>query len=379
MSISAIYAMSNQITNGVISTGAVDIKLDIYRLDGQSQLINYDNDGKKVFPGEIISYIPKVSNIGENCYLRVKIEYVNDSVNFSNYVTGFSNELTKIGEYYYYNKVFNSEDVLKIFDTIKIPENIEQITDEKRIKIKIIAQAIQERNFEPDYSLGDPWKGITPTESIDISHDIERELEIDINYEDGIRNDFIVPANFFENLKKSMPGDSFTNSLEIKNSNKNSVKYFLRFTTDGLIDKDIELLSKMNLTILNQAGQVLYNGKLLQTDNILLGEYKLNQTDKLTFNVSVPMDLGNEYILLNPKASLVFSAEYKEKDIIKRKSKNPETGDTIDWAITIFLISSIGFVTVLLLDFNERRNIDSIDLKNNNIYPINGEKGEKDE
>ena len=377
MSISAIYAMSNQITNGVISTGAVDIKLDIYRLDGQSQLINYDNDGKKVFPGEIISYIPKVSNIGENCYLRVKIEYVNDSVNFSNYVTGFSNELTKIGEYYYYNKVFNSEDVLKIFDTIKIPENIEQITDEKRIKI--IAQAIQERNFEPDYSLGDPWKGITPTESIDISHDIERELEIDINYEDGIRNDFIVPANFFENLKKSMPGDSFTNSLEIKNSNKNSVKYFLRFTTDGLIDKDIELLSKMNLTILNQAGQVLYNGKLLQTDNILLGEYKLNQTDKLTFNVSVPMDLGNEYILLNPKASLVFSAEYKEKDIIKRKSKNPETGDTIDWAITIFLISSIGFVTVLLLDFNERRNIDSIDLKNNNIYPINGEKGEKDE
>ena len=379
MSISAIYAMSNQITNGVISTGAVDIKLDIYRLDGQSQLINYDNDGKKVFPGEIISYIPKVSNIGENCYLRVKIEYVNDSLNFSNYVTGFSNELTKIGEYYYYNKVFNSEDVLKIFDTIKIPENIEQITDEKRIKLKIIAQAIQERNFEPDYSLGDPWKGITPTESIDISHDIEREMEIDINYEDGIRNDFIVPANFFENLKKSMPGDSFTNSLEIKNLNKNSVKYFFRFITDGLIDKDIQLLSKMNLTILNQAGQVLYNGKLLQTDNILLGEYKLNQTDKLTFNVSVPKDLGNEYILLNPKASLVFSAEYKEKDIIKRKSKNPETGDTIDWAITIFLISSIGFVIVLLLDFNERRNIDSIDLKINNINPVNGEKGEKDE
>ena len=363
MCISAIYAMSDQMTNGVISTGAVDIKLDIYKSDGQGKMIDYGQDETKRVTGEVISYIPQVSNIGDNCYLRVKVEYIKDGVDFSNYVTGFSNELTKIGTYYYYNKVFKSNDVLKIFDTIKIPENITQITDNKKIKIKIIAQAIQEMNFEPDYSLGDPWKGINPTESIDISHDIETDLQIDIKYEDGIRDDFIIPADFFENLKKSMPGDSFTNSLEIKNLNKNDAKYFLRFTADGLADKDIELLGKMNLTILNQPGQVLYEGKFLEQNKIFLGEFKYNQTDKLIFNVSVPSDLGNEYILLNPRATLVFSAEYKEKDIIKRKDKNtnPGTGDTIDWAITIFLISSIGLVIVRLLDFNERKNIDSID------------------
>ena len=178
-----------------------------------------------------------------------------------------------------------------------------------------------------------------------------------------------------------MPGDSFTNSLEIRNLSKNEAKYFLRFTTAGLIDKDIELLGKMNLTILNQEGKVLYSGKFLEQDRILLGEYKLNQADKLTFNVSVPEDLGNDYILLNPRATLIFSAEYTEKDIIKKKDKidNPGTGDTIDWAITIFLISSIGMVIVRLLEFRERENVDSIDVKNNNINPVNGEKGEKDE
>ena len=381
MSISGIYAMNDQLTNGVISTGAVDIKLDTYQIDNQGQMINYDYNSKKVSPGETISYIPQVSNIGEDCYLRVKVNYVNENVDFINYVTGFSNELNKIGEYYYYNKVLNQNDVLKIFDTIKIPNNIKDLTDDNKIKLEIIAQAIQDINFEPDYSAEDPWKGINPTESIDISHDIETDLQIDIKYENGISDDFIIPANFFENLKRSMPGDSFTNSLEIRNLRKNEVKYFLRFTTAGLIDKDIELLGKMNLTILNQEGKVLYSGKFLEQDRILLGEYKLNQTDKLTFNVSVPADLGNDYILLNPRATLIFSAEYKEKDIIKRNDKieNPGTGDKIDWAITIFLISSIGMVIVRLLEFRERENIDSINLKNNNINPVNGEKGEKDE
>ena len=177
-----------------------------------------------------------------------------------------------------------------------------------------------------------------------------------------------------------MPGDVITTNIEIKNLNKKIAKYFLRFDTDDEYQKDIELLNKIHLTITNKLGQVLYNGKILKQENILLGEYSLNQSENLSLKVSIPADLSNEYIDLNPKVSIIFSADYKEKDIIKKKDTedttvNPKTGDQIDWAITIFIISAVGLIIVILLELREIRNIDSI----NNIYPTNGEKGEKDE
>ena len=383
MSISAVYAIRNQMTDGIISTGLVNIKIDTYKKNESDQMVKYDDVTKVVNPGEVISIIPQITNLSAECYVRVKINYINDNIDFLDYVTDFSSELNKIGDYYYYNKVLKQNETLKLFDTIKIPENINDLTDKKQIKLEIIAQAIQDKNFEPDYTLIDPWKNINPTQSVKDSYSIDTDKQyskIDVKFQNDIKNDIYIPNNFFENLKNAMPGDVITTNIEIKNLNKKIAKYFLRFDTDDGYQKDIELLNKINLTITNQFGQVLYNGKILKQENILLGEYTLNQSDKLNFKVSIPIDLDNEYIDLNPKVSVVFSADYKEKDIIKKKDTedttvNPKTGDKIDWAITIFFISAVGLIIVILLELREIRNIDSI----NNIYPTNGEKGEKDE
>ena len=383
MSISAVLAVNDQMTNGIISTGLVNIKIDTYKVDNQGQKIKYDDLNKKVMPGDVVSIIPQISNLGAECYVRVKVNYINDNVDFINYVTGFSSELSKIGDYYYYKKALNSKEELKIFDTIKIPNNVNDLTNEKQIKLEVIAQAIQDKNFEPDYTLADPWKNLNPTDSVEDSYSIDTDKEyskIDVKFQNDIKNDIVIPNDFFENLKNAMPGDVITTNIEIKNLNKKIAKYFLRFDTDDEYQKDIELLNKIHLTITNKLGQVLYNGKILKQENILLGEYSLNQSENLSLKVSIPADLSNEYIDLNPKVSIIFSADYKEKDIIKKKDTedttvNPKTGDQIDWAITIFIISAVGLIIVILLELREIRNIDSI----NNIYPTNGEKGEKDE
>lgn len=379
MTISAIYAMSNEMTNGVISTGVVDIKIDTYKIDN-GQEVSYGDSEKKVLPGEVVSIIPKIANYGENCYVRVKVNYVNNDIDFTNYVTNFSSDLNKVGEYYYYNKILKPNESIKLFDTIQIPGNVNNIITGKEVKLEIIAEAIQDKNFEPDYTFADTWKNIKPTKCINTSYNIDTEgqySKIDIKYEDGINNDIIIPEEFFENLKTSMPGDIFVNYLEIRNSNKKSVKYFLRFATDELNAKNIELLSLIDLTITNQEGKVIYTGKLLNQDKILLGKYSLNEGDKLEFRVSVPNDLGNEYVNLNPKLSLIFTADYNEK---QQNKENPKTGDSIDWAITIFLLSSIGLIVVILVEYFERRNIDSINENNFNLnIPDSGRKGEKDE
>ncbi len=379
MSISAVYAMSNEMTNGIISTGVVDIKIDTYKIDN-GQEVSFGDAKKDVTHGEVVSIIPKIANYGESCYVRVKVNYVNSNTDFKNYVTNFSSDLNKVGEYYYYDKVLKPNESIKLFDTIKIPDNVYDLITGNEVKLEIIAEAIQDKNFEPDYTLADPWKNVNPTKCINTAYNIDTEgqySKIDIKYEDNINNDIIVPEEFFNNLKTAMPGDTVVNYLEIKNSNKKSVKYFLKLGTEDTSNaKNIELLSFIDLTITNQEGNVIYTGKLLNQDKILLGKYSLNEGDKFEFKVSVPNDLDNEYVNLNPKLSLIFTADYEEEKNIK----NPMTGDSIDLTITIFLLSSIGLIVVILVEHFGRRNIDSINKNNFNLnIPNNGKKGEKNE
>ena len=76
MCISGIYSLSNEIndTETTLSTGAVEIELKEY--NGNDEL--FSEDGKLVMPGEEISLVPRVNNLGIECYLRVKITYTID-------------------------------------------------------------------------------------------------------------------------------------------------------------------------------------------------------------------------------------------------------------------------------------------------------------
>ena len=154
MSVSAILAASNQGTRAV--KNPVNIKIEA------------NNANKVVIPGEEVSYVPKVLNIGSSCYLRVKVSYIKDDINFLNYVTNFPDTFIKRGDYYYYTPVFNPNESITLFDSVKIPENANELASSNELVLTIIAEAIQEEGFEPDYSSADPWKGIVPEKNTGI-------------------------------------------------------------------------------------------------------------------------------------------------------------------------------------------------------------------
>lgn len=379
MNISGIYALTNQATNGSLSTGVVDIKIQTYKLnDGNEEI--YSNV-KKVHPGEVVSFIPKIENFGEKCYVRVKIKYIDDTINLDDYITNFSNSLEKHGEYYYYNKVLNPEEKLQLFDTIKIPDNISN-EDNSEIPLEIIAEAVQEKNFIPDYSKENPWGDIIPEKRIDNTVNINTNKEkskITIKYESGIDSNINVPNNFLENISKVMPGDNFKEYVEINNDKKNA-KYYMQIIIDEKYLLEKELLSKIKLHITNKNGQVIFDGNIGNTGRVLLGNYNINENDRFEFNISVPFDIGNEYTTLNPVLDIVFSAEYDDipngqpnsgsvsknensiSKYVQNLLTNPKTGDKIDWAITMFFISSIGLIITIILGYREKKkeDIDSI-------------------
>lgn len=357
MSISGIFAFVSQETNGVISTDIVDIKITNFKLDENNTEIEYSNESSQVTPGDVISIIPKINNNGMNCYLRVKVKYINDNTDFTNYVTGFSGDFTKYGDYYYYNKVFNSAEQVKLFDTIKIPEDInEQSTSTGKIELVITAEAIQDRNFEPDYSLSDPWKNVQPEATINNTYEIDEEnSKVMINYEDETEKDILISDDLFVKAKKMVPGDGFADTISIKNTHNSKAKYYLQLNADASTEQYAKLLNQISLVITTQDGQVLYDGKLSSTGKIALGEYQPGEQGQLNYNVSVPLGLNNLSENLNPKLLFIFSAEYENKITPGQNSKSIKTGDTIDLAITVFLISAVGLVTIMILFYREKR------------------------
>ena len=373
MNISGIYALTTQNIPSVLNTGMVDIKLDIYELNNEGNEVEYD-ESKKLLPGDETSFIPKVSNLGASSYIRVRIDY--NGRDFSEYVKGLPSNFIKIGDYYYFDKELASNEVIKLFDKIRIPDDAESIANDKKLNIKITVDAVQENSFKPNYTAEDPWNGVEPVKNENTIYDINLEdtSGITIKYENNTENSIIISDEFLKNLKDAMPGDKYEETVEIKNLNRDIIKFFLRFDLLDGTEKEKELLNSMMLEITNSKGNTIYTGSLMQNKDILLEELGRNESDKLKLEISIPKELPNEYSNLNPKLLVAFSSDYKGVETKNNESHEnsgtgnqevktkgtkilsiPRTGDNITIAMGVFFVSAICLIITIILDFMERK------------------------
>lgn len=367
MSISGIYASFTQISENQLGTGYVDIGIQTYKLNNENIEILYDDKKEKtVFPSSIISFIPKIKNSGENCYLRVKIFYINNDINAENYILGISNDWEKNENYFYYKKILKSKESAKLFDTITIPKNINEITTDKKIKLIITAEAIQEKIFVPDYTKNNPWYNITAEKIINTKYDINpngSKKDIIINYENKTNDDIEISNDFLSGMAKIMPGDIYTSSIKLSNSSKNNAEYYFKISLDNAIDNENlqSLLNELKLILTNQFDEIIYNGKLGSENKISLGKYNIGQNDKINFKILVPNELSNKYTNLYPNIFCTFSVDYDKEDQKFNNSKiensisniSPQTGDKISKSMAIFFISAISLIILIILDYLE--------------------------
>lgn len=350
MTISGIYALTEQGVNGALSTGTVDIKVGTYTRDTENRETEYADD-MVVFPGEKVQFVPKIFNEGTDCYLRMKINYIDESIGFEDYVTNFSTQFRKYGDYYYYDGVFNAKSTVELFDTMRIPHNAEVLADNKKLRIEIIAEALQIKNFNPDYSMEDPWKGVKPTKNVRNTYDIDiNDSELVIKYENGTENDIGVPSNFLEKTRRLLPGDSFIEDIQISNKDKKNAKYYMKIDIAENDEETRKLLSQIDL-IIRSGDEIIYKGKFFNEEKILLAMLNKGEKKDIQFEVSAPIELSNEYTNIVPKFSITFFAEFEAEKI----PLNPKTGDDITISFLTFLLSSIGLVIIIILGARERK------------------------
>ncbi len=350
----AVYAMESVEVTNHFETGIVDIELTEYQKNGDTEELWADKEN--ILPEEEISKIPRIENDGVDCYVRAKITFRNTEEVDEKCLFGMDEQWMKADDgYYYYKEVLPQGSKVDIFRGVKIPKDFSQDNESESFYIDIDVDAIQSKNFTPEFETAAPWG------SVEILA-CEKEGKYDINtFKQSDTKSFAIRyqgdakklvknhEDFFSNFPYLMPGDVYSDSIELNNDSEDEVKLYFR--SEAL--ENSELLDKILLTITTDIGgkeTIVYTGSLRAkelSEDIILGTINAKTSGKFEYKIEVPKELNNKYSILNSYVKWVFSTEpiEKEEDI-----KN--TGDTLSPG---FIICYLGIVLCIISVMGLRR------------------------
>ena len=324
----AAYDSAASVTNN-LSLDTVDIELSEYSVEDNKE-VEYEDPTEELAPGAVISKIPRITNLGADAYLRVKIEVATefedgteDSVLLSfDDIEGMDDSLWTLCDdgYYYYTSVFESEAKVNLFTSVTIPLEWDNNSTDADCRINITAEAIQSDNFTQDLESDDPWVDEEIEECVrsrdyrELSDEADNELIMSYSSE---TKDFIISQDdMFVNFASMMPGDTAEDTLLIQNNGETQIELFFSSTSlsDYELEEDEELLDEISLTISvlnsdNNELTELYSGNLLSEELETaqsIGTFEAGFEGELKFELSIPDDLKNEYNMTETKVQWNF-------------------------------------------------------------------------
>ena len=172
-----------------------------------------------------------------------------------------------------------------------------------------------------------------------------------VTYEGGAEHFVFLPgseysdSDLFENFKGVMPGDVIIQRITVKNTSDKQVRIYMR--ADPIEEKHRDFLDKLNLQVACKSEYIFdaapsQTGQL--TQNTLLGTFKTAGSVELVVTLTVPLDLGNEYMNTMGIVPWTFLIEEVPED------DTPHTGDDFElgtWLIAAgMILAAIAIVLV---------------------------------
>lgn len=162
---SCIFAYENNATNvdGNFSTKAVNI--EVKQLENNNGIISDFTNKPIINIDSDISMIPRITNLGIDCYVRAKIDFsISNSLN-DDYIIDIDSNWIKQGEYYYYKNILETGKTLDLFTTIKLNNKKTYIGQDATFNITV--DAVQAKNFDVDFNRDNIWEYTDITECTD--------------------------------------------------------------------------------------------------------------------------------------------------------------------------------------------------------------------
>lgn len=262
-----------------------------------------------VLPAQVIDRICEIRNLANEAWIRTKVVFADDApIVDERFLTISSEKWKKCGEYYYYTETVPNNKTIEFFNKINIPAEWDNSYIGKTISFNVFAEAVQSKNFTPDFESADPWFGtviehrvrdgyITPSE--------QGNQQFEVVYQNGAEGLVKVGDDFFSNWSTLMPGDVVKDKVLIKNDY--ALPTTIYFSSES-IDKN-KLIDKLKLRIYSENGEI-YNGLLSgKVDEIVLAKLKKGEELEVFYELTVPSELTNEFSLMNTKTKWIFRVE----------------------------------------------------------------------
>ena len=124
-----------------------------------------------------------------------------------------------------------------------------------------------------------------------------------VTYEGGAEKFVFIPgsensdSDLFENFKDVLPGDTLTQTIRVQNGTDKQVRIYLR--AEPVEDMYEDFLSQLNMVVECKDKEIFdaVPSKTAQlTNNTLLGTFKKAGSTELTVTLTVPAEMGNQYM-----------------------------------------------------------------------------------
>lgn len=229
--------------------------------------------------------------------------------------------------YYYYNVVLNPEETSDpIFTDFVVPSDYSY--PNSTFEVKIDADAIQSKNFTPDFTSTAPWGNVEIKEYLgNNSYKYEKTNStvstFTITYS-GNTNELISnSSDFFSNIPTLVPGDTYSDSFNIYNKFDKAI--FVYFTgLPNLEDAENdpirkELLELIHLKIFEKDSNnneiIIFEGNLAETiDNLIIAALEANERKDIYFTIHFDENAKNDFTELDSLVSWYFTAKYSETE-----------------------------------------------------------------
>lgn len=254
---------------------------------------NYDI----VYPGTRIHKNIEIKNNGNSAWIRLKFTTKGiEELNENNLITIENDDWIKIGDYFYRKNPVKEKETLSINYCLTIPGSLDNTVSKEKFDLIVRLDAIQEANFNPDFSSYNPWYGTEITASTndeEISKEVIKE-NYTISFIGGAEK-FVKPdKEFFDIFEYLMPGDNITKILNFENNYRRDARFYIKPIFSG----NEYLLNNIFIT-LYAGDKEIYNGTLkdMSGRKIYVGNVLKEEIKELKCNIKVPAEIGNEYAL----------------------------------------------------------------------------------
>ena len=324
---SLAFVSELSVMENTASTGAVDIRLRTFT-EKEGREIKFS--GSNVLEhGQDIPYIPKLTNMGSDCYIRAAVFAGNklSNKNIARECYGISDEWKYAKGYLYYTRPFKTGETVDICRGFKFP-GFWDYCRENVLKVTTNVDAVQKANFVPDFESDVPWGEIIITNS-EINGEgfvntaKPRKSNVEIIKTDDSKNVFIEDDKFFDELF-FMPGDVKRGSVKIVNKSSRRAEL------------EIDNGEKNNKGIFHSG--LLSERELLEYR--VIAEIDKRSSREIKFKISMPESAENNYMMLKQNIKWYFAADTYGN----ANEARPETGEISAFpifALVCFAISSI--------------------------------------